>query len=327
MVWANASPDGYYFHWVLALYRLRLSADPRDKIYGLLGLGPQELDGHFSLNYAATVEDVFEKFTVEYIRYSKSLGILGALGGKRQIPKLPSFCPDWTIVPGSDPSDDETMMVQLSNRLVVQPLYLATHGMTSPDWRQIDHGIVAVNGFIFDVIRGVSCENFRQPWEKRRQWVKSIRVLAEHVDTNSFLRTLCGGLTWSQKTRNYGLIQDNPEIYDERLRKWWTWTMSDSDPGIAQSDDVISVEQAVLTISAGRNFIVTEKGYIGYAEQHCHPGNLVSVLGGGHTPFILASKSSQYQVIGDAYIHGIMRGEAFALTGRHSNEFGEIILV
>ncbi|KAH8681679.1 heterokaryon incompatibility protein-domain-containing protein [Xylariales sp. PMI_506] len=321
------STDGGSFHWILSIYRMRLCTDSRDRLYGLFGLALDQLHDHFPVDYTATIEDVFETFTIQYVRHTKNLGLLGALGGQRQLVNLPSFCPDWTILPGADTSDDETMMLQLSNRIAVQPLYLGKKGLTEPKWRQTDRGSVTANGFIFDVIRDVSPECFRRPREKTRQWAKSILAMAKHVDKASLLKALCGGLIWSRDDRNYALIQDSEEGFEARLEKWWDWLLSDGTSSIVRDKDVIGVEQAVLLTCTGRSFVVTEKGYIGYADQHCRPGHVISILGGGYTPFILASKPSGYQVIGDAYIHGIMQGQAFALAGRQPGEFDEIVLV
>lgn len=314
------------FHWVMSVFRMRLSTDPRDKIYGLLGMAPPQLDEIIPLDYTATVEDVFERFTVGYVQHFKDLGILGALGGNRRLANLPSFCPDWTVLPDKTTRNDEATMVQMSNRIVVQKFYLGKPNMTEAIWRQDERGTVAANGFIFDVIRDVSLERFRQSGE-RCQWVKSIQILAGQSDTMTLLRALCGDMT-RLNTGNFALIQDNDAVIEARLLKWWEWTLSGGSSGGPPRDgDINGIEQAVLTACSGRSFVVTEKGYIGYADQHCRPGHVIAILGGGHTPFVLAPASSQYQVIGDAYIHGIMRGDAFKLAGRQTGEFDELILV
>ncbi|KAH8896971.1 HET-domain-containing protein [Thozetella sp. PMI_491] len=327
--WAGTSPSIRDFHWTLTLFRRRLSTDQRDKIYGLLGLAPEELDGRISLDYTAAVEHVFETFTMEYIQHYKRLDLLGALGGDRRLLNLPSFCPDWTITPSDDPSNDETAMVQLSNRIVLQRLHLGASGKSEAMWRRTAPSTVAVNGFVFDVIRDVSPECFRQPWEERQLWAKSIRTLAEHVETESLLKALCGRWIWSIERQEYALVQDNVENIENRLEKWWKWTSAGDGYSSGQERDLISVEQAVLTASAGRSFVVTQKGYIGYAAQQCRPGHVVSILGGGCAPFVLAPHllpEPRYKVIGDAYIHGIMQGEAFELAGRQAHQFDEIIL-
>ena len=38
-------------------------------------------------------------------------------------------------------------------------------------------------------------------------------------------------------------------------------------------------------------------------------GDITVVLFGGYVPYILRSKNGYYQFVGEAYIHGVMRGE------------------
>jgi hypothetical protein len=40
------------------------------------------------------------------------------------------------------------------------------------------------------------------------------------------------------------------------------------------------------------------------------PGDLVCILFGGITPFILRAKDDYYALVGDAYVYGLMEGEA-----------------
>lgn len=315
------------FHKTLSIFRMRQTTDPRDKIYGLLGLAPKEIDGLAPLDYTSLVEEIYEAFTVEYVRHYKNLRILAAIGGSRQLPNLPSFCPDWTIVPDKTSRYDETMFIQMSNRMIVQQMYLEAHCLTEAKWSQTERGAVTVNGFVFDVIQEVSLECFRQLREIRRPWAESILTLAGQTDILTLLRALCGDLDRSRDVNHFSLIQPDDKAMENRLRKWWDWTLSDGISGPARDGEISRVESAVLQTCSGRSFVVTQKGYIGYAEQHCQPGHVIAILGGGSTPFVLAPKSSQYQVIGDAYIHGIMRGDVFKLAGRQSGEFDDLTLV
>jgi hypothetical protein len=60
-----------------------------------------------------------------------------------------------------------------------------------------------------------------------------------------------------------------------------------------------------------RTFIITRKGYFGIAAPGTRKDDLVCVLRGGNAPFILRSENRNlYNLLGDAYVHGIMSGEA-----------------
>jgi hypothetical protein len=65
---------------------------------------------------------------------------------------------------------------------------------------------------------------------------------------------------------------------------------------------------------AYRAMFVTRRGYLGLAPWNAHAGDLVCILKGGKTPFLLRlpPAGSVYQVLGEAYVHGVMGGEAVA---------------
>jgi hypothetical protein len=43
-------------------------------------------------------------------------------------------------------------------------------------------------------------------------------------------------------------------------------------------------------------------------------GNICCVLYGGHVPLILRENDGYYLFVGEAYIHGFMRGEAMSMS-------------
>ena len=60
---------------------------------------------------------------------------------------------------------------------------------------------------------------------------------------------------------------------------------------------------------AWRRLIATEKGYLGLAIAATEPEDRICILAGCKTPLILRPRGNHFQVIGECYIHGIMRGE------------------
>ncbi|KAK5122281.1 hypothetical protein LTR85_004192 [Meristemomyces frigidus] len=56
----------------------------------------------------------------------------------------------------------------------------------------------------------------------------------------------------------------------------------------------------------------TDNGYLGTGPEGLYVGDVVCVLYGGNVPYILRKVGNQghYKFIGDAYVPGIMHGEA-----------------
>lgn len=55
----------------------------------------------------------------------------------------------------------------------------------------------------------------------------------------------------------------------------------------------------------------TSQGYIGLVSATTQPGDSVWLLKGGSVPFILRENGTTKSMIREAYIHGIMTGEAY----------------
>jgi hypothetical protein len=67
---------------------------------------------------------------------------------------------------------------------------------------------------------------------------------------------------------------------------------------------------AAITSCLNRSFVTTLNGHLALVPRLTVPGHLVCVLRGGNVPFILQSKKDEYfELLGEAYVHGIMNGE------------------
>ena len=73
-----------------------------------------------------------------------------------------------------------------------------------------------------------------------------------------------------------------------------------------------------------RRFFVTRRGFFGLGPSVLREGDICSVLFGGTVPFILRRKGTGYLLLGEAYLHGVMRGEAIEMWKR--NELQEQVL-
>jgi hypothetical protein len=88
-----------------------------------------------------------------------------------------------------------------------------------------------------------------------------------------------------------------------------------------EMDILIRMRQTLDT----RTFIITKSGLMGLGPKHTRAGDAVAVLTGAKVPFVLRATGvyqtqreigvgfrsiREYRVVGDAYVHGIMQGEA-----------------
>jgi hypothetical protein len=84
-------------YWI-SLFASREVSDPRDKVYGLLGLAVGDEIGMVEPDYTSFLEEVFYAAALGSIERNKNLDVLSYLVGERA-DQLPSFVPDWTHQP------------------------------------------------------------------------------------------------------------------------------------------------------------------------------------------------------------------------------------
>jgi len=70
--------------------------------------------------------------------------------------------------------------------------------------------------------------------------------------------------------------------------------------------------EAANTVAFGRRLFITSKGYMGLGPAAALVGDDVALFSGGRTAYVLhALKGERFRFEGEAYVHGIMNGEAF----------------
>jgi len=76
-----------------------------------------------------------------------------------------------------------------------------------------------------------------------------------------------------------------------------------------QSQAGYPFETAFQQYTAGRKFFATKRGYIGWVSVATRPGDFVCYLEGNPLPFVIRRWEMQgYKLVGDCYLHGLMRG-------------------
>jgi hypothetical protein len=73
--------------------------------------------------------------------------------------------------------------------------------------------------------------------------------------------------------------------------------------------DWLSFEHSHGQATYRRRIFTTRKGYLGLASRALHRGDHICILRGCPVPVLLRRHGAQYQVVGEAYVDGIMYGE------------------
>jgi hypothetical protein len=313
------------FLYRVTRFRFRGCYDARDQIYSVLGLASPEYRELIKVSYTTPTAKVLISMAVASIEVTNSLDILSHVCGSGHpllSTRLPSCVPDWT--------SDVTIMqrepfIQRLKMLHGKPFKASRRSQAAIS---ITNNIAGTVAMVIDKIQEVAAyAEAGSTWEDKipqlRQLGRIDKELSKPYESreNAFWKTLCGGL-YPGGLYNHAGEHEKPfhRIRDEHehmYRDWLTWCTL----GIShQTEGADIFGHAVMCAAACRRFILTEKGYIGWAAEDCQVGDEVVLMPGGRVPYILrpfeaegpiTRKARLYQFIGDAYIHGVMDGEAW----------------
>jgi hypothetical protein len=333
---ANSRTARNIIHWI-SFFACREATDPRDKVYGLLGLAMGNDVGLVEADYSCSLWEVVYAVTVRFIERNQNLDILSYLVGKRST-QLPSFVPDWM---------NQSNFKMYIMRVDSLPLFSAS-GNSVAKFKELASGKLAGTGIIVDTISD-HCfhegtleeffENCRLLFEVCQSPGSLYRHTGEQREVAWWL-TVCGEteISFGNTGTMYRRVRDLQDI--SAFQKWESWlkTPSPLNKNLYTSD-VSMVSTVISGTTYGRCFISTEKGYVGWAPKQCKKGDVVAVLAGGKVPYVLRPEAPSnpseesgdsrkyYSVLGDAYIRGIMDGEVVTELEDRGGSWEEIVLV
>ncbi|KAK5688832.1 hypothetical protein LTS10_000810 [Elasticomyces elasticus] len=349
----------------------RYATDPRDFIYGLLGCADASVRELIIPDYSKSVRDVYIETARATITLTGNVQLLGCVRseGDTSIPGLPSWVPDFSLVPSPNS---------------LHPLYKAEEFRAAGDTTLIIHStpsmdVLSLDGICFDSVAETfqPLSEFGDDFEDREQ-LDALRYLQVLLDilsrseyiyyvpgesiVESFWRTTMANtalqvypapLTWRAHFRNWLLLQlasmtpSGPtfefsrrmldelaiphvsgDVLDAELPtphdvvaasegfefipgQPYSWTEEADRDGQVSSSYLFTSNRRLKTWM--RSLSLSRKGYLCMSTLEMMTGDEIWILRGAGTPFVLRrGLDNKMRLIGEAYIHGIMNGEAIA---------------
>lgn len=297
------------FLYIATTFRTRRSFDPRDKIYGMLGLARGRF-AELRPDYEREASEVFESVVLLSVEETGSLGALSYVYGESKLGLgLPSFVPDWTA------EVQEAWHKSFMDRSILTAYFDASNGSRAA-LDLATPGKATTRAVFVDTIAELEDPDY-QDWKQMVDECRKMARLEDRFDvqytsrTAAFWQTMCGGII-SLTDESSGLHLRRVEETDyPSYQRWQAWVDSVLSSELVL-DGVDDFQVAFNAVIAGRSFVITDKGYIGFAPEESTKGDLVALFPGGKVPYVLRPKADDcYVFLGDAYIHGIMDGEAF----------------
>lgn len=317
---------------IVGQLRTRLATDPRDKVYGMLGLAHGKYEKAVVADYTKSVEDAFEAVTIQMIKSTGSLEILS--NSSASLPSrlhIPSWVPDWTVS-----YEDRLAHRSFTTRIGSLHVYNACRDEES-NMNVIGPGRLQLNGIIVDIIDLCPDFDFNAFW--RFDVLKSAannhyaRTKDRDVQSyaSDFWPTMCGSVGLSRDGTSVQRISEDQDRYDELLIKLATWSVKmqpDKAKAFDEDFDIRAFVSIMRSANVGRRFIITKSGRLGWCPETCQQGDTITVLAGGRVPYVLRKTDDRcHTFLGDAYVHGIMDGEAVEEMHQRGGDWEKFTLV
>lgn len=327
---------------VLEVTRTQLASDPRDYIYALLGHPSALINGtpFMEPDYHRGDSETFYELAIKLIEYTQSLRILSAVRHSSQddlTNEYPSWVPTWN-------RDNFVNHFGVFREFCSHRNWDAAAG-SSGSWRVIEpKKILQVQGFTLDTI-GEHTTEIEVSFTKRMADFNLIHV--SPIETALAFRGLSISSIpeWLYElslTLTAGGYVVNPNHAEDKelLRDFAAFRLNLSnvtfDQDYAAHSNLIPEGLAALRAAAkggdrnwfqahaenwiyGKKLFCTRNGTLGIGPGVLQSGDICCILFGVSVPIILRPVGLAYRLVGEAYIHKVMQGEAmvdFVIGGK-----------
>lgn len=298
----------------ISRFRYRESADPKDKVFGLLGLS--HASARQLVDYTLEKKRVYTKCVRHDLVSMGSLDALMRLPKRSRDSSLPSWVPDLEAAVWDDPRLN-MLTSELRHIIDCIPLFRAgTHRSMELSPTREDQ--LQLGGRRVDSIRRIRNGPPPMVWLNTGDSRLMPKVRANWramIDTNPFLdldSCPSGGTYAEAFWRTCTCDSHVPRDLDGRARRI-----------TAEDEEGVNKKLADGAHGSGVNptktFFVSQQGYIGVGPEDTRVGDVVYVLFGGSVPFLLRDLPEvegirgSHTFVGHAYVHGIMDGEALEM--------------
>ena len=294
------------------------ATDPRDKVYGVLGMVSPRSSARLLPDYGKDLVDVYTdvvQYQLDTSAYEGMLDFLGADGlPEGGMTGLPSWLPDWRHrdryhLPFRKVSQNEASTPRPGRRASTSTVYgasgtaeaLAALNIPITDVARIEGRCLKVNGYRVGYLHDVQPVLEPGRLDAMDTWRESLReglYFTGELEAGAFNRLVTADL--HNGSRSDGAVGEiNPED--------------------------------VLVASSGRRLArVVQKDWsaegMALAPQGARAGDEVFVLFGGQVLYVLRAVGGAYRFLGECYVHGLMDGEVLDILAAGLAEVSEVVI-
>ena len=313
------------------------------------------IDGlvHFPADYTVSAETLYHRFAIYLVDTQCAQPMLNLAGLQRRnldLTNIPTWVPDWTAQTRDIGSRHMAMIRHESYSATRKyPPSIKFAGSETQD----EPEVLVARGCCLDTIAAlIDALNVDDTGGAGRlqigqnvaheflTWHNAAEALIKRPDVrekiattyedalNAFIRTLLVDDLYTGENVVDGTtpITDLEAAYDSALASFAK--VVDGADHLSylkerKMDQPATFQMQTLAACSGHRFAVTQNGYIGLVPHCARVGDQIALILGAPIPFILRDSGKSeggperrlLQLVGDAYIHGMMYGEAMDLEG------------
>lgn len=298
------------------------ATDPRDKIYGFLGLAPDFQELNIEVDYNKKAHEVFTKAARALLQHNYT-DILAWCQFPKGLPNIPSWVPDFssTLREPYGAYKCTTLREPLFNASGLSDVNILAENSLN------DISTITMSGLTLDTIR-----------ELGSLWKDPIDA-DNSGDVILFLNQIAHYCNQAQRAPRP--ISRDPQFWAEAL---WRIPCADQEyhgfvrrraeataedgyrEMIARYKNEISGYEDPIRTAAftryntamqylyGLRPFISKHGYVGLAPEHAMRGDRICLIFGAIMPFVLRRVPGRgFEIVGEAYVHGVMDGEAMEM--------------
>ncbi|KAK0961493.1 hypothetical protein LTS01_020337 [Friedmanniomyces endolithicus] len=320
----------------------RSCTDARDRIYGLLQITLDVRDRLLPVSYTEPEAQTFTKATRAIIREHGHLDVFFICHGQ-PCEHRPSWVPDF------DARLDRTVNLWTLAPLTVEKRTNLRYHATADSLISLempnDRSHLILSGYQLGTIDAMSGLGWDGAIQLALQLVLSKALVnSPHGQSETFWRTIIANrrpdttpadpvanaersgfdLWWQGVNELVNSQQVNHG--GNEFERWWraVCTLTTAADKIKEASEY---NRAFSQHGAGRVLFTTDSGFVGLSRTTINVGDQVCLLAGGQTPFVLRSLRDKYQLVSEAYVHGIMDGKCWADLEESKTERLTFVLV
>jgi hypothetical protein len=294
------------------------ATEPVDRIFGLFGVMQADHRMAIDVGYSGAQRKEFWKMYIAAASYEvdvvSGLQILSHAESVERPAMLPSWVPNWN---SRRPSESYEKRAQFDAGSWEQ----RRKSTQTPLWQVLrPSNFLRVRGTNIGLTMSTSPLKFTRVVDAtsaaaQLKTINDALEMCKHlcgknteVFAERFARTLVTNISRKLKIKYSSNVLEDFRAHQRFLQIWLEGPESWHNP--EQSKHVSAYADSMSPTWEHRCFFVTDTSHMGLASQSCRKGDKVCVFLTTKTPFILRPVGKNFTLVSDAYVDGIMYGEA-----------------